>query len=84
MKEILIDKKVTPLSKVSSRALGELISVVQHRLSPTGDYREIADAIRKEFKVDVTEDDVVRYFTPQICEIESELLYTQYGYDRKI
>lgn len=82
MKEILTDKKVTSLKKVSSRALGELISIAQHKLSPTGDYREIADAIRKEFKVDVTEDDVVKYFTPQICEIESELLYKEYGYDK--
>ena len=75
MKEILTDKKITPLKKVSPRALGELISIALHRLSPTGDYKEIADAIRKEFKVDVTEDDVIRYFTPQICETESELLY---------
>lgn len=65
---------------IDKRILGELISTVQHRSSPIADYRELTETLNKEFKLNITEDEIINYFTPQICEIENELLYKQYGF----
>lgn len=79
---IQLSRKVKTKKKVSPIVLGELISLVQHKLSPTADYTEITSVLKREFNLDITEDDVIRYFIPQICEIENELLYKEYEYDK--
>lgn len=84
MKEIKELQEKNKLRNISPNALGELISIAQHRIGSTIDYIEIANFIKQEFHVNVTRDDVVDYFTPIICEIESELLYKNYGYDKTI
>ena len=67
------------LHSVDSKMLGELIHIAQEKLN-SGDYKDVTNFLRNEFKVDISEDDVVRYFTPIITEIENELLYKICGY----
>jgi len=84
MKEIKELQEKNKLRNVSPNALGELISIAQHTLGGVSDYIEISNFIRNRFNANVSRDDIVNYFTPIICEIESELLYKTYGYDKTV
>lgn len=70
----------TNLKKVDFQTLQELCSIAQHKLSPTGSYEEIHNFLRNEFLIDCTLDEVIKVYSLEICEIEHEILYKQYGY----
>ena len=49
----------TKLKNVDDITLNELVSLAYHRCSPVGEVSEITQFLRKEFKVDVSNDDSV-------------------------
>lgn len=72
----------TNLKRVDFQTLRELCIIAQHKLSPTGTYEEIHNFLRNEFLIDCTLDEVIGVYSLEICEIENELIYKQYGYDK--
>lgn len=75
------------MSKVTNKARGvsflelsQMIDANNHTSSPIGDFVEIASNIRKQYKVQVNSEDVARFYIPQICMDEAEILYHRYGY----
>jgi hypothetical protein len=66
--------------KVDFQTLKGLCSAAQQKLSPIASYEEIHSFIRREFFIDCTLDDVIRVYSLEICEIENEILYKQYGF----
>lgn len=60
--------------------LGTMIKALEEEVVSFDSYAEMANAINSRFNLSVTEDDIIRYYTPYICEQENELLYRQYGY----
>lgn len=60
--------------------LGTMIKALEEEVVSFDSYEEIANTINQRFRVSVTEDDIIRYYTPYICEQENEHLYTLYGY----
>jgi len=74
------EKTKSTLKKVDFKILKELCSIAQHKLSSVNSYEEIHSFLRKEFLVDCTLDDIIRVYSLEICEIENEILYKQYGY----
>jgi len=77
---VKIPNKSPTKKLVDSRQLGSIISFTERELGGVGDYRDITSFIRNRLNLDVSEDEVINFYTPMICEIESELLYRQYGY----
>lgn len=71
----------TNLKRVDFQTLQELCSIAQHKTSPTATYEEIHSFLKNEFLIDCSLDDVIRVYSLEICEIENELLYKQYGYE---
>lgn len=58
----------------------ELIKFVQNKLN-SDDYVELTDFLRTEFKVDISQDDVVKYLEPIIYMEERKLIHELYGYE---
>lgn len=58
----------------------ELIKFVQNKLN-SDDYVELTDFLRTEFKVDISQDDVVKYLEPIIYMEERKLIHELYGVD---
>lgn len=71
----------TNLKRVDFQTLQELCSIAQHKISPTATYEEIHSFLKNEFLIDCSLDDVIRVYSLEICEIENELMYKQYGYE---
>lgn len=59
--------------------LGTMIKALEEEVVSFDSYEEMANAINQRFGVSVTEDDIIRYYTPYICEQESKH-YEFYGY----
>ena len=70
----------TKLKNVDDIVLNELVSMAYHRCSPVGEVSEITHFLRKEFKVDVSDDDIYRILSNDICDTEAQMLYELYGY----
>ena len=70
----------TKLKNVDDITLNELVSLAYHRCSPVGEVSEIAQFLRKDFKVDVSDDDIYRILSNDICDTEAQMLYELYGY----
>ena len=70
----------TKLKNVDDITLNELVSLAYHRCSPVGEVSEITQFLRKEFKVDVSDDDIYRILSNDICDTEAQMLYELYGY----
>ena len=56
----------------------ELIKFVQNKLN-SDDYVELTDFLRTEFKVDISQDDVVKYLEPITYMEERKLIHELYG-----
>ena len=56
----------------------ELIKVAQDKLN-SNDYVELTNFLRTEFKVDISQDDVVKYLEPIIYTEEKKLIHELYG-----
>jgi hypothetical protein len=70
----------TKLKNVDDITLNELVSLAYHGCSPVGKVSEITHFLRKEFKVDVSDDDIYRILSNDICDTEAQMLYELYGY----
>ena len=55
----------------------ELIKFVQNKLN-SDDYVELTNFLRTEFKVDISQDDVVKYLEPIIYMEERKLIHELY------
>lgn len=63
--------------------LGTIIKALEEEVVSFDSYEEMANAINQRFRVSVTEDDIIRYYTPYIC-MEEAKHYELYGYERRI
>lgn len=63
--------------------LGTMIKALEEEVVSFDSYEEMANTINQRFRVSVTEDDIIRYYTPYICEQEAKH-YELYGYERKL
>ena len=59
--------------------LGTMIKALEEEVVSFDSYEEVANAINQRFGILVTEDDIIRYYTPYICEQEAKH-YEFYGY----
>ena len=71
----------TKLKNVDDITLNELVSLAYHRCSPVGEVSEITQFLRKEFKVNVSDDDIYRILSNDICGTEAQMLYELYGFN---
>ena len=63
--------------KPSPQVLSTLIKAVEMG-GGIDNLQELAETISTRFNLDVTEDVLVDFYQPRICELESELLYKLY------
>ena len=59
--------------------LGTMIKALEEEVVSFDSYTEMANAINQRFRISVTEDDIIRYYTPYIC-MEEAKHYQLYGY----
>jgi intein-encoded DNA endonuclease-like protein len=59
--------------------LGTMIKALEEEVVSFDSYEEMVNAINQRFGVSVTEDDIIRYYTPHIC-MEEAKHYELYGY----
>ena len=52
--------------------LGTMIKALEEEVVSFDSYAEMANAINSRFNLSVTEDDIIRYYTPYICEQEAK------------
>ena len=69
------------------RVLGSLIKLVEQEIEQEGgtidSYQELADRLNGRFNIkEITEDDLVKFYTPYLCEQEAKLQYERYGYSK--
>ena len=80
----MIKTAIKPSIKAITRPLPDVLGSIIKALEQEGvqynGLSELAKIITNRFNVTVTEDDLINYYKPRICEIESELLYKLYGY----
>ena len=67
------------------RVLGSLIRLIQEEVEKEGgtidSYQELADRLNSRFNIKtITQDDLVRFYTPYLCEQEAN--YYKYWYDK--
>ena len=72
--------QITELKQLDWSTKTELIKVAQNKLN-SNDYIELTNFLRTEFKVDISEDDVVKYLEPIIYMEERKLIHELYGAD---
>ena len=63
--------------------LGTMIKALEEEVVSFDSYEEMANTINQRFGIAVTEEDIIRYYTPYICMEESKH-YELYGYERRI
>ena len=63
--------------------LGTMIKALEQEVVSFDSYEEMANTINQRFGIAVTEEDIIRYYTPYICMEESKH-YELYGYERKL
>ena len=71
------------ITRPPNEVLGTMIKALEQEVVSFDSYEEMANAINQRFGVSVTEDDIIRYYTPYICMEESKH-YELYGYERKL
>lgn len=64
----------------SPRVLGSLIKLIEQEVDSWSSYEELVELINSRFNVNITVDTLIRFYQVDICEKESESLYTLYGY----
>jgi hypothetical protein len=70
--------QITELKQLDWDTKTELIKVAQSKLN-SNDYIELTNFLRTEFKVDISEDDVIKYLEPIIYMEERKLIHELYG-----
>jgi hypothetical protein len=70
--------QITELVQVNWNTKIELIKAAQNKLN-SDDYIELTNFLRTEFKVDISQDDVVKYLEPIIYSEERKLIHELYG-----
>jgi hypothetical protein len=75
--ETKVEQKVE-LVQVNWDTKVELIKVAQSKLN-SNDYVELTNFLRTEFKVDISQDDVMKYLEPIIYSEERKLIHELYG-----
>ena len=70
-------KQKLELKQVNWDTKVELIKVAQSKLN-SNDYIELTNFLRTEFKVDISQDDVVKYLEPVIYMEERKLIHELY------
>ncbi len=79
MKTLNKSQTKSSLRKVDNKTLRQLIYVAQDA-TETMEYDVIYKYLKDKMHINITLDDVVKACSMIICEIESELMYKQYGY----
>ena len=81
---IKVKKQTKPsihtITRPLPEVLGTMIKALEEEVVSFDSYEEIANTINQRFRILCTVEDIIRYYTPYICEQENELLYRQYGY----
>ena len=77
--KILTNPSVHTITRPLPEVLGTMIKSLEQEVVSFDSYAEMANAINSRFNLSITEDDIIRYYTPYICEQESKH-YELYGY----
>ena len=82
-----IKSKVKPsihtITRPLPEVLGTMIKALEEEVVSFHSYEEMANTINQRFGIAVTEEDIIRYYTPYIC-MEEAKHYELYGYERRI
>ena len=70
---------VHTITRPLPEVLGTIIKSLEQEVVSFDSYAEMANIINNRFNISVTEDDIIRYYTPYICMEESKH-YELYGY----
>lgn len=76
------NSSIHTITRPLPEVLGTLIKVIEQEEDSIDDLKDLATKISSRFNVTCTESDLVNFYQPRICEIESEILYKQYGYNK--
>ena len=71
------------ITRPPNEVLGTMIKALEEEVVSFDSYEEMANAINQRFRISVTENDIIRYYTPYIC-MEEAKHYELYGYERRI
>ena len=81
--EQITKPSVHTITRPLPEVLGTIIKSLEQEVVSFDSYEEMANAINQRFRISVTEDDIIRYYTPHIC-MEEAKHYELYGYERRI
>ena len=71
---------VHTLTRPLPEVLGSILKVLEQEVVSFDSYSEMANTINKRFKLSVTEDDLIKYYSASIEIQDAELMYGRYGY----
>ena len=74
-----IKPSIHTITRPLPEVLGTMIKALEEEVVSFDSYEEMTNAINQRFKISVTEDDIIRYYTPYIC-MEEAKHYELYGY----
>ena len=74
---------VHTITRPLPEVLGTMIKALEEEVVSFDSYEEMANTINQRFGIAVTEEDIIRYYTPYIC-MEEAKHYELYGYERRI
>ena len=78
-KKVLTKPSIHTITRPLPEVLGTMIKALEEEVVSFDSYEEMTNAINQRFKISVTEDDIIRYYTPYIC-MEEAKHYELYGY----
>ena len=78
-----IKPSIHTITRPLPEVLGTMIKALEEEIVSFDSYEEMANTINQRFGIAVTENDIIRYYTPYICEQEAKH-YELYGYERRI
>jgi len=74
-----IKPSIHTITRPLPEVLGTMIKALEQEVVSFDSYEEMANTINQRFGIAVTENDIIRYYTPYICEQEAKH-YELYGY----
>ena len=75
------NSSIHTITRPLPEVLGTLIRLIeQEEKCSIDNLKELSTKINNRFGVNCSEDDLINFYQPRICELESEILYKQYGY----
>ena len=75
-----IKPSIHTITRPLPEVLGTIIKALEEEVVSFDSYEEMANTINQRFGIAVTENDIIRYYTPYICMEEAKLQYERYGY----